>query len=163
MFDGAGHVIDGSIPSLPGYANKGLSVEGVSNVTVRNVTAKGFTDSDVSIDSSHRSAFLNLKAERFHIRNSDFNTITENTVNSDNALRSTLMLMLHSSNNTIAGNIIVSLHLDFGCNNTFFNNNFFVGCYTINKGNFWDNGSIGNYWSGYDGADVNGDGIGDTP
>ena len=29
--------------------------------------------------------------------------------------------------------------------------------------NLWDNGSTGNYWSDYKGADVNHNGIGDTP
>jgi hypothetical protein len=29
--------------------------------------------------------------------------------------------------------------------------------------NFWDNGTIGNHWADYNGADSNGDGIGDSP
>lgn len=29
--------------------------------------------------------------------------------------------------------------------------------------NSWDNGTLGNYWSGYQGVDINLDGIGDTP
>ena len=29
--------------------------------------------------------------------------------------------------------------------------------------NFWDNGCEGNFWSNYNGTDLNRDGIGDTP
>jgi hypothetical protein len=29
--------------------------------------------------------------------------------------------------------------------------------------NKWDNGSIGNYWSNYNGTDANNDGIGESP
>jgi nitrous oxidase accessory protein NosD len=51
--------------------------------------------------------------------------------------------------------------------NVFFHNNFidntqdvFVGCLVDN--NCWNKGEKGNYWSSYNGADTNGDGVGDT-
>jgi parallel beta-helix repeat protein len=58
-------------------------------------------------------------------------------------------------------------------NNLIFNNNF-IDNYDQYHGNYaqvgsedsinmWDDGKMGNYWSDYNGTDVNGDGIGDTP
>lgn len=49
--------------------------------------------------------------------------------------------------------------------NVFVNNTHQVRFYSdiISGGNNWDNGTIGNYWDDYTGADANGDGIGDTP
>ena len=57
-------------------------------------------------------------------------------------------------------------------NNTFFGNNFVDKIITIqyyqyntanvSLNNFWDNGSIGNYWASYTGKDLNKDGIGDS-
>jgi nitrous oxidase accessory protein NosD len=49
--------------------------------------------------------------------------------------------------------------------NTFVNNSKGVGYNWDLYGarNFWDNGKEGNYWSDYNGTDVNGDGVGDTP
>jgi parallel beta-helix repeat protein len=91
-----------------------------------------------------------------------------------------------SSNNIIAGNNIsdcdiASINLGHAHNNTFYHNNF-AGkprCHVMDEytdqnirdalpemalsANFWDNGSEGNYWSDYNGADVDGNGIGDTP
>ena len=53
-------------------------------------------------------------------------------------------------------------------NNTFYDNNFVdntapVGTSSTYNGQFWDNGSEGNYWSSYNGTDSNGDGIADSP
>ena len=55
-------------------------------------------------------------------------------------------------------------------NNTVYHNNFVNNTENLllygnasQSVNFWDNGKEGNYWSGYSGADANGDGVGDTP
>lgn len=99
----------------------------------------------------------------------------------------------HSSNNTVVNNTIIAswiygiyLDSDAGGNvfvgntilsnncgvyagsdyNLFYHNNFIdnkvVQAYCEHP-NAWDNGIEGNYWSDYNGSDVNGDGIGDTP
>jgi PKD repeat protein len=51
-------------------------------------------------------------------------------------------------------------------NNTFYHNNFVSNTNqaqaTGSPANFWHNGAEGNYWSDYNGQDLNGDGIGDT-
>ena len=92
--------------------------------------------------------------------------------------------------NEFLANIDSGIYLDFECDNTtIYKNNFIDNYYGIqcriytdynliylnnftnnqinaldnSTENFWDNGSIGNYWDDYNGIDVNKDGIGDTP
>lgn len=79
------------------------------------------------------------------------------------------------ANNTVYGNYLsknqyaVALGgLGWPVNNTFYGNIFTtdscnVSIHDSDLINFWDNGTIGNYWSNYNGTDTNGDGIGDTP
>jgi parallel beta-helix repeat protein len=76
-----------------------------------------------------------------------------------------------SGNNTLVGNFVrnngqygiqvLNSSGDFIFLNSFVNNSLPV--YSENSTNAWDNGFEGNYWSGYNGTDSNGDGIGDTP
>lgn len=66
-------------------------------------------------------------------------------------------------NNTRGINILSPFSTD-----NYIYNNIFIGNTEYNAlddgtNNFWDNGTIGNYWYDYPGRDANDDGIGDTP
>ena len=64
----------------------------------------------------------------------------------------------------IGGNHAVAEHNTF-YRNILINNNRHVSANweILGSGNHWDNGEEGNYWDDYDGADNDGDGIGDVP
>ncbi|MCW3996898.1 MAG: right-handed parallel beta-helix repeat-containing protein [Candidatus Bathyarchaeota archaeon] len=83
-----------------------------------------------------------------------------------------IRLAFDCSNNTIYGNYLgnnqfaIALQ-ERATNNKFYGNTFAADSCNISihnsEGNFWDNGTIGNYWGNYKGVDRDGDGIGDTP
>ena len=158
VFDGAGHIVSGY-----GYPNKGLSVESVTKITVKDIEIRGFLDTDVSIESTTKSAFLELKATTFRLENSSLNTIAESNI--DSGSNFSLFLIRNSNSSTIIrNNFANTVDVGNGFSNTFFENNFTVNKAILSgKANFWDNGSVGNYWSDYNGTDADGDGIGDTP
>jgi len=70
------------------------------------------------------------------------------------------------SSNTISGNYRGTLFLGFSSDNSIYHNNFIDNTNQVSLddySNSWDNGCEGNYWSDYNGTDLDGDGIGDTP
>jgi hypothetical protein len=168
IFDGAGYSVN--VSSYPVLTNIGLSLEGVTNVTVKDITVTGFSGGysdrmlgDVVAQNTTNSALLRVATEVLLLENSNFNMITESNISSENSLRPPELSLLSSNNNTITrNNIANSLSLG-GYNNTFFKNNFSIEQLIVNGGNFWDNVSVGNYWSDYNGTDSDGDGVGDVP
>ena len=62
--------------------------------------------------------------------------------------------------NNIIGVLLSSSHMP----NVLYHNDFIDNSIQVNDegGNIWDNGCEENYWSDYDGTDLDGDGVGDT-
>jgi hypothetical protein len=108
-----------------------------------------------------------VTAGNVHLDSSSDNQILGNTITS---LRTYGVKFAHSSSdNLIMGNGFYdagcAVDIDSGGNNTFYRNNFVDNSRNVQAygDNVWDNGSVGNFWSDYIGADIDGDGIGDTP
>jgi len=99
--------------------------------------------------------------------NSDNNSVYENWI-VDNADG---MIFYNSYNNSIYDNVIAfnrnsGIFFSLSAQNKFFRNDI-VDNYSqvicMYGTNIWDNGSVGNHWSDYNGTDKDGDGIGNEP
>ncbi len=106
----------------------------------------------------------------------DANVIQANSVLNNGQIGLSLQ---NTNDNMIYGNNFTGNAIGIGiknaASNLFYYNNFINNSnqtsmpsynnrsYTYDSINDWDNGSVGNFWTNYNGVDVNGDGIGDTP
>ena len=78
--------------------------------------------------------------------------------------------LTYAHNNLFTGNWIqrntYGIYMSFSSSNTIYHNNFVTNNMEANAGtgagNLWDTNGEGNYWSDYEGEDLDGDGIGDT-
>ena len=93
------------------------------------------------------------------------NTIAENRIDSPYCIE-----LLESHNNTIYRNEMkgMGVFLTNASSNRFYHNNLIsewqmVHVETPNSINAWDSGCEGNYWAYYNGTDLDGNGISDTP
>jgi parallel beta-helix repeat protein len=104
-----------------------------------------------------------------HFYASSNNTITGNNIG-NTEWNYGLCLRGNSNYNLISGNKImnseIGIVLENSTNNYIYHNTF-VNHELVHadddSSNIWDNGEEGNYWSNYNGADNDGDSIGDTP
>jgi nitrous oxidase accessory protein NosD len=140
IFNGAGHnIVGGSGETYADVSgNEGLRLQNVNNVTVKDVTVLHFTKG-IYMEGCVNCSLLRVSADEFFLIDCQRGLITQSNITFGVAT-------VRNSN----GNLI-------------YNNNIFWAGAFVNSSNFWDHGSVGNYWWDYNGTDVNRDGIGDTP
>ena len=167
----------------------GIKIEGTSTSnriisnTISNVQISGISilssDSNILQDNQ-----LTDTGQGVIITDSSHNSVESNGITASNngiQLQSTQSYNTQQPQSTCTDNKIVGNNVlrnqigvstsTFASGNAFYHNNFVNNTqqtdtqsyYSSNVSNIWDNGKEGNYWSNYNGTDINHDGIGDQP
>jgi hypothetical protein len=157
VFDGAGYTINAS-----GGDNPGIRLIDVTGVTVKNVEVIGrYTSIYLYYSSNCLLTDIKTNYRMYLTDGSNYNTITNSTI------KRLSIGLGNSNNNLFIKNDVQDLWVS-GSNNRFYLNNFFLTDTSgILDDNFWDNGSVGNYWSSYlvkypNASEIGNTGIGDT-
>jgi parallel beta-helix repeat protein len=153
-------LIDAPSNTVSGNNVTGATVSGISLDSSSGNTVSGNTISDLA---DGMGALMLWKSSN--------NVISRNVL-----FGGTPMLMIDCSGNVLSENFVVDS--DYGVVVGLSSDNKFYSNYFINvtewimdtdadegapSENSWDDGTKGNYWNGYTGADDNGDGVGDVP
>jgi hypothetical protein len=158
ILEGKGHLLN-----CTGYINHAILLAGVTNVTIKNLEIIGGNAAVAIIDSSHCIVEGVKSTHSIYFSGSQFNTVSKCNIG--------IELWGGSYNNTFAKNNVYHIVLDQSSKsfNIFFLNNIILSKYPdLFSANFWDNGSVGNYWSNYTikyphASEIGYTGIGNTP
>jgi nitrous oxidase accessory protein len=153
----------------------GIDVENSVNATIENNIIDGFGLDNIGIMLAYSSE---CKIVNNTITNAVYDGIrlwfaSSNLIHQNLLRTNDYGIFFHEANlNTISENVISESggpgsYFESSSNNEILHNSF-LNNYNHAKIfdrsiNTWDNGFEGNYWSGYDGTDSDGDGVGDTP
>ena len=179
VIDGAGYNLRGALDKTQGD----LWIGQGPNAEILNATTVPYT---IGIDTASGSVtgltIKNLNIIDFSI--GMYIWTTNNTISGNALVGNIVGVLLSGSDNSVVENYIADneVGMFFGTNqpgdiplyltvsyNAFINNTDHLnGCvckeYNMTEEiHTWDNGKEGNYWCDYNGTDVDGDGIGDTP
>lgn len=169
---------NGDTICVHGYHHENITVN--KSINIIGIKNESIIDGFIEISGSNVS-IINITTNRIIMEGRNC-TIKGNEISRGE-------ILINGSNNTIYQNLIsnCSKAIDLkGDNNTIYQNEFSLNGYGIysegngnvifhnnfinntinaydNGSNLWDNGSVGNYWSDYNGSDNNSDGIGDMP
>jgi hypothetical protein len=165
ILDGKGYLLN-----CTGYISHAILLTSVTNVTVKNFQIIGGNSAVALMYGSSHCTIENITSNKDIF----FSQSNLNTVSKCNA---GINLWLASSNNTIKKNNITSIcnagnsnsYYSAGVFNCFYLNNIMLDKYPLlSIDTFWDNGSVGNYWSNYTArypntSEIGFTGIGNTP
>ena len=186
MIDGNGHTIQGPDAITFEHNDTTQSDGGVFLNYVRNVTVKNLIIQSCPIGisvyyssnctmTSNTIAESNVALPMFESTSGIFILEGSGNIIQANQLKNNyvgIYLGCNSTQNTITqNNITNSSYASFSFwessgNSLYFNNLVKDKIQTAtqeNDVNTWDSGSVGNFWSDYNGSDLNHDGVGDTP
>jgi hypothetical protein len=154
VFDGAGHTIN--ITNGAGNFNV---LQGVTNVTVKNLQVHtGYIA--ISLAGCSNCTVINVKTSNKIFVTGYYNTITQSSI---------AIVIEGGTENLIVKNNISYIFIFDGSSNRFSQNNILLTDFpSIYSDNFWDNGSVGNYWGNYtvkysNASEIGHSGIGNTP
>jgi parallel beta-helix repeat protein len=161
VLDGQGYTINGSNHFVLG--GNGITLDSINNVTIKDVIVVGYYEPSIHITNCSGVNISRVQTDAKPTIVVDISGCIWLEQSGNNAISNSLtgIRLQSGSNNKIFNN---SLYLDtLSSGNFYYNNNMYVH-YASNGFRFpiigdgsinsWDNGSIGNYWSDYNGSGV---------
>ena len=153
--------------------NYGIELDSSSNNTLTSNTANSNNYDGIYLYYSSDNTLTNNTASNnsyggiYLYYSSDNNTLTSNTASNNNYS----IYLYYSSDNTLTSNTAsdnyYGIYMSDSSNNNILYHNNLINNTDYNAydpcTNTWDSGSAGNYYSDYNGTDLDGDGIGKDP